>query len=154
MSNKPKLLIVEDDRSITHTIAECLKEEHLEARSVSSAAEAISALDEEDFDVILSEVCLPGTSGLELMERARDLGSEHVMILISGVATIDMVLDAVKRGLAHYLPKPFAPKQIVAAVFCALAHQRLLSENQELRKRIQGLAKAAELMNEGMGCPT
>jgi len=102
----------------------------------TNAARAVELLRTESFDVILSDVVMPGRSGLELLEDLKKAGVKTPIVLISGQANIEMAVKATKLGALDFLEKPLSTEKLLVTVENALRLSRLEDENRELRHRL------------------
>src|SRR5881628_4247793 len=107
-----------------------------EATVCDNAARAIDLLRAESFDLILSDVVMPGKSGLELLEDLKKAGLKTPIVLISGQANIEMAVKATKLGALDFLEKPLSTDKLLVTVENALRLTRLEDENRELRQRL------------------
>src|SRR5713101_7286798 len=107
-----------------------------EATVCDNASRAAELLRTESFDLILSDVVMPGKSGLELLEDLKKAGVKTPIILISGQANIEMAVKATKLGALDFLEKPLSTDKLLVTVENALRMSRLEEENRELRYRL------------------
>src|SRR5919109_1347770 len=115
LTNQPRILIVDDDEQVRNLLKDYLREEH-DCRDVASAEEALSLLRAHRFDLVLSDIQMPGLSGIELIPRIVEHSPDTVVILISGQQTIDYAIEAMRAGAFDYITKPFDLRQVGAAV--------------------------------------
>src|SRR5207302_7988713 len=107
-----------------------------EATVCDNAARALDLLRADSFDLILSDVVMPGKSGLELLEDLKKAGLKTPIVLISGQANIEMAVKATKLGALDFLEKPLSTDKLLVTVDNALRLSRLEEENRELRQRL------------------
>ncbi|MFT3743014.1 MAG: sigma-54 dependent transcriptional regulator [Pyrinomonadaceae bacterium] len=117
---KAKILVVEDDTRLRNLLVEALTQEGHSLTGASSAEAAIDILKTESFDVLLTDVNLPGKSGLELLPICIQLHPFTYMIVMTGYASIDMAVEAMKLGAADFLRKPISLKDLAGAIQVAL----------------------------------
>ncbi len=127
------ILVVEDDRVQREIIADILEQAGYDQRSCADGAAALETLGERDFDVLLTDMRMPGMDGLELLRQAKRQHPDLDVIVMTAHATIKTAVAAIKEGAADYLEKPFDKDELllVAARTC---------ERRDLRKRNQMLA--------------
>lgn len=101
-----RTLLVDDDPVVEEVLTSILEDEGYRVQSVRSAAGALALLAREPFDVMLADVCMPGMSGLELLERARSMWPDMPIIIITGHADMDMVRRALASGASDFVTKP------------------------------------------------
>ncbi|HTF26153.1 MAG TPA: sigma-54 dependent transcriptional regulator [Candidatus Limnocylindria bacterium] len=136
MPRKAHLLIVDDDPNTLASLSRAFRLAGHEATVCDNAARAVELLRTESFDVILSDVVMPGRSGLELLEDLKKAGVKTPIVLISGQANIEMAVKATKLGALDFLEKPLSTEKLLVTVENALRLSRLEDENRELRQRL------------------
>jgi two-component system, NtrC family, nitrogen regulation response regulator NtrX len=133
---KAHLLIVDDDPSTLASLSRAFRLAGHEATVCDNAARALDLLRAEKFDLILSDVVMPGRSGLELLEDLKNAGVKTPIVLISGQANIEMAVHATKLGALDFLEKPLSTDKLLLTVENALRLSRLQDENRQLRDRL------------------
>lgn len=136
MTRKAHLLLVDDDANTLASLSRAFRLAGHEATVCDNAARAVELLRTEKFDVIFSDVVMPGKSGLEFLEEIRTAGVKAPVILISGQANIEMAVRATKLGALDFLEKPLSTDKLLVTVENALRISRLEDENRELKKRL------------------
>lgn len=134
---KLNVLVVEDHSSSGETFVELLEEFDCKGILVQSAEEAIEALKESDIDTVLTDLNLPGKDGLWLLDQMSESYEGIPVILITGNATIDTAVEAIKRGAMDYLTKPIDVNRLEAILMTA-RRQRQMALEQETRERDEG----------------
>ncbi len=133
-----RILVADDDESLRRVMEFNLKQEGYEVKTVPDGAQALELLRKERFDLLLSDMKMPGLSGLELLMRALELDREIKVVLITAYATVSQAVEAVKLGAFDYLTKPFEKEELIVTIQKALQFKRLETENVELRSRLDG----------------
>jgi DNA-binding NtrC family response regulator len=136
LPRKAHLLLVDDDPNTLASLSRAFRLAGHEATVCDNAARAVELLRTESFDLILSDVVMPGRSGLELLEDLKNAGIKTPIILISGQANIEMAVKATKLGALDFLEKPLSTDKLLLTVENALRLSRLENENRELRHRL------------------
>jgi two-component system, NtrC family, nitrogen regulation response regulator NtrX len=136
LPRKAHLLLVDDDPNTLASLSRAFRLAGHEATVCDNASRALELLRTESFDLILSDVVMPGKSGLELLEDLKHAGIRIPMILISGQANIEMAVRATKLGALDFLEKPLSTEKLLVTVDNALRLSRLEDENRELRHRL------------------
>ena len=136
MPRKAHLLLVDDDPNTLASLARAFRLAGHEATVCDNAGRALDLLRAENFDLILSDVVMPGKSGLELLEDLKKNGVKTPIVLISGQANIEMAVRATKLGALDFLEKPLSTDKLLVTVENALRLSRLEDENRELRQRL------------------
>ena len=135
MARKAHLLLVDDDPNTLASLSRAFRLAGPEATVCDNAARAVELIRTESFDVILSDVVMPGKSGVELLEDLKKAGVKTPIVLISGQANIEMAVKATKLGALDFLEKPISTDKLLVTVENALRLSRLEDENRELRHR-------------------
>ncbi len=136
MPRKAHLLLVDDDPNTLASLSRAFRLAGHEATVCDNAGRALELLRTEAFDLILSDVVMPGKSGIELLEDLKKNGVKTPIVLISGQANIEMAVRATKLGALDFLEKPLSTDKLLVTVENALRLSRLEEENRELRHRL------------------
>jgi len=136
MTQKAHLLLVDDDANTLASLSRAFRMAGHEATVCDNVARASELLKTERFDLIFSDVVMPGKSGLEFLGEIREAGVRTPLILISGQANIEMAVKATKLGALDFLEKPLSTDKLLITIENALRLSRLETENRELRKRL------------------
>jgi putative two-component system response regulator len=140
-----RVLVIDDEAVIRELIAEILADAGHETISAGSAADGLAFLADEDVDVVVSDIVMPGLSGLELLEEVRAQRPSLPVVLVTGAGTHAMLTDALARGANGLVMKPFSHAELVAAVGTAL--ERTSRAERELRDRLLAPSLASALAN-------
>jgi two-component system response regulator AtoC len=130
------ILVVDDDHIILDSLCEYLRLEGYRVSAAASFNEAVEALDEAHYDLVISDISLPGGDGFELLHVIKKKAPQTVTIMMTGYGTIESAVEAIKMGAYDYLTKPIVDEDILLCVQRALTQQMLLRENHELRERL------------------
>jgi two-component system, NtrC family, nitrogen regulation response regulator NtrX len=136
LPRKAHLLLVDDDPNTLASLARAFRLAGHEATVCDNAGRALDLLRNEQFDLVLSDVVMPGKSGLELLEDLKKSGVKTPIVLISGQANIEMAVRATKLGALDFLEKPISTDKLLVTVENALRLSRLEGENRELRQKL------------------
>jgi DNA-binding NtrC family response regulator len=131
-----RLLIVDDDQSTLASLSRAFRMAGYEAVVCDNATRAIALLKSERFDLVFSDVVMPGKDGLSMLAEVRELGIATPIIMISGQATVDMAVRATRLGAVDFLEKPISSEKLLLTVENALKIARLEEENRQLRRRV------------------
>jgi putative nucleotidyltransferase with HDIG domain len=142
----PRILIVDDEIEITEILADLLSEDY-ECLKAGSAEDALARLREGEFHLVISDITMPGMSGLEMIPHAKELSPETVVVMISGMQTVESAIKALRLGAFDYLMKPFDLRQVEAVVKRALEHYDLVVAKQRYENHLEELVeqRTAEL---------
>src|SRR5206468_3549115 len=130
------LLIVDDDNNTLASLARAFRMAGHEATVCDNAARALELLKSTPFDMMLSDVVMPGKDGLSLLSDLRNLGISLPVVMISGQANIEMAVRATRLGAIDFLEKPLSTDKLLLTGDNALKLRRLEDENRELRQRV------------------
>jgi two-component system, cell cycle response regulator len=133
-----RVLVVDDDRLIREMVCDALREDGCELRSASSGVDALRVLDESSpFDVVITDLSMREMDGLQLLETVKRRFPKLDLIILTGYASLESALQAMRLGAADYLRKPVQPLEVVYAVRQTLLRRRILNENEVLRGCLQ-----------------
>ena len=130
------LLIVDDDANTLASLARAFRLAGHEATVCDNAARALELVKTQPFDMMLSDVVMPGKDGLSLLEDLRNAGIALPVVMISGQANIEMAVRATRLGAVDFLEKPLSTDKLLLTVDNVLKLKRLEEENRELRQRV------------------
>jgi DNA-binding NtrC family response regulator len=135
-----RLLIVDDEVELKNALCETLAEEGYETVGATTGAEGLQALTKQDFDLLLSDLMMPGMNGIQLLQKALEIDSNLVGIIMTGQGTIPTAVEAMKVGAFDYLPKPFNLRTMLPILTRAMDMRRLRMENVRLRRYVEQLS--------------
>jgi two-component system, NtrC family, nitrogen regulation response regulator NtrX len=133
---KANILIIDDDANTLASLARAFRLAGHEATVSDSAARALDLAKAERFDLILSDVIMPGRDGISLLEDLKKGGVASPVVMMSGQATIEMAVKATRLGASDFLEKPISTDKLLLTVEHALHISRLEEENRELKRRL------------------
>lgn len=145
MNNRPVILVVDDEKAIRNTLKEILEYEGYLIQLAESGEEALEIASSNSQDLILLDIKMQGMDGLECLEKLIDSGFSKPVIMISGHGTIDLAVQATKKGAFDFIQKPPDLNRLLISVRNALSQSELKTENHEIRKR---LAAIPEILGE------
>jgi len=141
-----RILVIDDETVIRDLMMEILASDGHDVIGAETAERAISLLDDrDDFDLVISDVVMPGLSGLELLETVRAQRASLPVVLVTGAGTYDTLSQALTRGAAGLITKPFAHAELKEAAAHAL--ERASRSREELRERLLAPTLASALAN-------
>ncbi|MDD5391135.1 MAG: sigma-54 dependent transcriptional regulator [Gallionellaceae bacterium] len=133
-----RILVVDDEAAALKNLSHLLRKEGYEVTARQSGATGLKELQQHEFDVILTDLRMKGVDGLALLRRARELQADCEVIVITGHATLDSAVEAMKEGAFHYIAKPYRLDEVRQVVRSALDVVLLKRENRALKRRIEG----------------
>jgi DNA-binding NtrC family response regulator len=148
MSVKGRLLIVDDEPIVRDSLGKWFREEGYETAVAESASEALTLLAEGPRDLALVDIKMPGTDGIELQRRLREIDPSLTVIIMTGYASVETAVEALKNGAYDYVTKPFDPDDIAHTVRNALSHRRAEAENVRLREAVVESVRPTELVGQ------
>lgn len=128
-----RILLAEDDETALHVMQAVLKKQKYDVLAASNAEQAMEMLQGAPVDVIITDLNLPGASGIELLKKARAIYADTVVIVLTAFGTVQTAVEAMKAGAYDYLTKPIHNYELTALVNRALEHCRLITEVALLR---------------------
>ena len=136
----PRILIVDDEVEITEIRADLLSEEY-DCIRAGSAEEALTRLHESEFQLVISDITMPGMSGLDMIPHVKEFAPDTVVVMISGMQTVESAIGALRLGAFDYLMKPFDLRQVEAVVKRALEHHDLVVAKQRYENHLEELVE-------------
>ncbi|WP_371376125.1 sigma-54-dependent transcriptional regulator [Sporomusa aerivorans] len=140
-----RVLLVDDDRDSRAVVKWFLQDRHCEVTECASGAEALSQFDRADYPMVLSDIHMPGMSGIDLAKAIKQLpdGWRTDIILFTGYADMESAVAALRAGAYDYLQKPVDAQELAVTIERVAEHQALLRENKKLTDRFQDEVCAA-----------
>jgi len=135
-SPKPHLLLIDDDPNTLASLSRAFRMAGYEATVCDNAARALELIRAEHFDVIFSDVVMPGKDGISLLEDLKASGVATPVVMISGQASVEIAVRATRLGAADFLEKPLSTDKLLVTVENVLRLRRLEEENRDLRRRL------------------
>ncbi len=150
-NTKPRLLIVDDEAEVRNVLSDLLGNIY-QCNQAPSAEEALAQLRERDYQLVISDITMSGMSGLEMIPHVKVISPDTVIVMISGMQTIESAINALRLGAFDYLMKPFDLRQAEAAVTRALEHHELIVAKRRYENHLEELVdqRTAEL-DEALG---
>ena len=146
MNPRYKLMVVDDDLAMREMLTSLFSDEGYEAVGAASADEALELSADEEFAAVLSDIKMPGKSGIELVAALRELRPETPVILMTAFGSIDSAVEAMRAGALDYVTKPFEPEVVLVAMERALERRALERENRELRRAVDRTSQLGDLI--------
>ena len=145
---KIKILVVDDEQGLCAGLQEALQREGHRVDAVTDPQAALKLATENLYDLVISDIKMPGLSGLELLTRVREKHPDTLFILMTAYGTVESAVAAMKQGAYDYLSKPIDMKRLRAVVQKAMEFQAVVAENKELRLRLQKSSAPGLLIGE------
>ena len=136
MSAKAHILIIDDDANTLASLARAFRLAGHEATVCDNATRALELAKAERFDLILSDVVMPGRDGIALLEDFKAIGLASPVVMMSGQASIEMAVKATRLGASDFLEKPISSEKLLLTAENALRVRHLEEENRDLKRRL------------------
>jgi len=134
-----QLLLVDDEVELRNTLAELLSAQNYQVTAVANGAEALAALESQPFDLLLTDLMMPGIDGIQLLKKALEYDPNLMVIIMTGQGTIQTAVEAMKLGAFDYVLKPFKLSTMLPNLARAMEVRRLRTENVRLRQYVAQL---------------
>jgi DNA-binding NtrC family response regulator len=132
-----RVLLVEDEKTIAVTLADDLEAEGYEVRHIDDGAAAIEELSQRSYDVVVTDVRLPGSDGLSVLDAAKRARPDTEVLVMTAYATVEHAVEAMRRGADDYIQKPFLNEHVLDRLRRIGKFRALLTENRRLREQLQ-----------------
>ncbi|MGN6183462.1 MAG: sigma-54-dependent transcriptional regulator, partial [Thermoanaerobaculia bacterium] len=137
MNLRGRILIVDDEPSVRDSLSRWFRDDGYEVGVAEGANDALTRLAERRWDLALLDIRMRGTDGIELQRRMKDVDPELIVIIMTGYASVDTAVTALKQGAYDYITKPLDPDDVAHLVQNALSHRRSQEENARLREVVE-----------------
>ena len=135
--NGARILVVEDEPVIRDVLKRLFKPHGYRLTILERGDDALGELEKGgDYDLLITDLSLPGASGMEILEKSKAVAPESPVIMITAYASVDSAVEAMRLGALDYIPKPFNNDQVLLVVKKALEKRRLIAENRELKRKL------------------
>jgi len=149
--SQPNILLIDDEAIALANLSHVLKREGYTVTTCKNGADGLVELRRGDFDLVLSDLKMPGVDGMEVLREARLIDPDVPVIMITGHASLDSAVEAMKSGAYHYIAKPFRLAEAREVVRGALELARVKRENRELNLRVEQLQNPHTLITQDLG---
>lgn len=148
MSKKISILIVDDESSVRDSLFNWFIEDGYHVAVAEDAKTALRILESENFDIVLSDIKMPGMDGLQMLSRIKALKKDAIVIMMTAFATIETAVQALKDGAFDYVTKPFDPDDLSHLIRNAAKQISLMEENEILKEKVVSLENIEDLIGE------
>ncbi len=145
----PKILVIDDEARIRDACRAVLKEAGYDVTTAEDGAKGLACIEKTPFDIVLLDLMMPSMSGFEVLAKVRSLHSDTVVIVITGYATVEHSIEAMKSGAFDFIPKPFTPDHLRVTVSKAIDYMRALRDIADTRSRIRTMIQR---LSDGVMC--
>ena len=137
MNSEANILVIDDEQSMRDSCKQALSKGGNKVEVAEDGMTGLALFEKQPFDLIILDLKMPGLSGMEVLKKAKEQDPEVVVIVITGYATVDSAVEAMKMGAYDFIPKPFTPDSLRVIVNRALEKRRLSLENILLRAELK-----------------
>jgi two-component system, NtrC family, response regulator HydG len=148
MATNARLLVVDDELIVRDSLHKWFREEGYDVSVADCAQEALSKMGTGRFDLALVDIKMPGVDGVELQKRMHEIDADMLVIIMTGYASVETAVAALKNGAYDYVSKPFDPDDMAHTVHNALAHKRVEKENERLRETVASVVRPQEMIGQ------
>ena len=148
MENNAKLLIVDDERVALKNLEHVMKKEGYEVTATQSGQNALKLLDEQNFDVVLTDLRMEKVGGVQILSKCREFHPDTEVIMITGFATLESAVEAMKHGAFYYIAKPFKLDEVRKVVKEAVHKVALKKENRHLRDQLESYQGKVKIITQ------
>ncbi len=141
-----KILVVDDDPSVLGFISLILKRKGYVIDAFEKAEDALGILQQKNFDAVLTDVKLPGISGIEFLAKIHEINRDIPVILMTAYAELDITVEAIKKGVFDFIIKPYQPEQIFHAVEKAVKYKRFIEMEKDYRRLLEEFNREVEAL--------
>lgn len=151
MMASARILIVDDEKIALKNLVHVMKKEGYEITAVQSGQSALQALETDTFDVVLTDLKMEKVDGMQVLKKCRELQPRTEVVMITGYATLDSAVKAMKEGAFNYIAKPFKLDEVREVVREALEKVRLKQENEQLREQLEAFQGKVKIITQDPG---
>ena len=149
MSSEANILVIDDEESMRDSCRQALLRDENRVEVAEDGAKGLAILEKESFDLVILDLKMPGLSGMEVLKKIKEEDPEIVVVVITGYATVESAVEAMKAGAYDFIPKPFTPDSLRMISKRALEKRKLLLENVFLRAELKGRFGAEVVVGRG-----
>jgi len=138
MPDKKKIMLIDNEEGLCRMMEQVLLDNGYLVRAYTDPLKAVGEFRAGAWDLVISDIKMPGMGGLEVLQQVRAQDRDIPVIMITAYATVDMSIQALRKGAYDMLTKPFEPEELIYRVKNALQQSHLMEENRELRRELEG----------------
>ena len=145
-----RLLIVEDEETLRDSLKRVFLREGYDVDATDSAESALKMVEGRSFELIITDIILPGSNGIELLKKCKDQNPDQIVVIITAFASLETAVEALRAGAYDYIVKPILHEEIKRIVKNALSERSLRTENLILKKQIEGRYNFEQIVGKGV----
>jgi len=146
--NSGRILVIDDEPIIREVLTDLLTPEGFSLTLVPDGESGLRVLDQEEFDVVLLDLMLPGIGGFDMLREIKSRDADRVVIMITAYGSIESAVQAMRMGAYDYVAKPFKNEEVLKTVRNGLRQHGLVSENRTLRRALQAQMRFGDLVGK------
>ena len=150
MPKKISILIVDDESSVRDSLYNWFIEDGYHVAVAEDAKKALMILESESFDIVLTDIKMPGMDGLQMLSRIKAIKKETIVIMMTAFATVETAVQALKDGAFDYVTKPFDPDDLSHLIRNATKQISLMEENEILKEKVVSLENVEDIIGESV----
>ena len=139
---KAKILVIDDEQIVHESCNRILTEEGYEVKNALTGQEGFKKIEDEPFDLVITDLKMPGISGMEALKKIKKDNPNIGIIMVTGYSTAETAVEAMKLGAFDYLPKPFTPDELISVINKAVEKKKVLIETRHLESAYRDATKA------------
>ncbi len=139
---KAKILVIDDEQIVHESCNRILTEEGYEVKNAFTGQEGFKKIEEEQFDLVITDLKMPGISGMEALKKIKKDNPNIGIVMVTGYSTAETAVEAMKLGAFDYLPKPFTPDELISVINKAVEKKKVLLETKHLESAYRDATKA------------
>ena len=148
MEDHAKLLIIDDERVALRNLEHVMKKEGYEVTGTQSGQNAVKILEEQNFDVVLTDLRMEKVDGVQILKRCRELHPDTEVVMITGFATLESAVEAMKNGAFYYIAKPYKLDEVRKVIKEAVHKVHLKKENRHLREQLESYQGKVKIITQ------
>ena len=148
MEGTARILVIDDERIALRNLEHVMKKEGYEVTATQSGPNALKLLEEQPFDVVLTDLRMEKVDGMQILNKSRELYPDTEVIMITGYATLDSAVESMKHGAFYYIAKPFKLEEVRKVVKEAVHKVRLKTENRQLREQLESYQGKVKIITQ------
>jgi DNA-binding NtrC family response regulator len=148
MEGTAKILVIDDERIALRNLEHVIQKEGYEVTATQSGSNALKLLEEQPFDVVLTDLRMEKVDGMQILKKSHELYPDTEVIMITGYATLDSAVEAMKNGAFYYIAKPFKLEEVRKVVKEAVHKVRLKTENRQLREQLESYQGKVKIITQ------
>ncbi len=150
MASQGRLLIVDDEKVALKNLEHVMKKEGYEVTATQSGAHALAFLEKQPFDVVLTDLRMEKVDGMQILRKCREACPDTEVVLITGYATLESAVEAMKHGAFYYIAKPFRLDEVRKVTAEAMEKTRLKRENRSLREQVESFQGKVRIITQDL----